>query len=253
MKHHSPTVFSVLSILTIVTVIGLMLATGNVTSRAADPTPGSKLSTPQEGAGGPAATRQAPDVSFESKNAGAPPTVDDLYEKYPMLEAYLEKLDSIEDLQKDLDFKELYNVLALIYKDFGAAGVGLFLEESYMDYDLGVPLPYFDLIEVYEEGGMDKVIAQAKAWKFINDKDEVIGYLAIDPEEKLDAVKSELTKLGVSSYEFDDEEWILEIGIPVKMIRDLKTPDVVLKFMSAIGYIDGVYEFFAPEPELAKS
>jgi hypothetical protein len=248
-KRQSLSVFLVLGAFSFLIVTSLFF-TSSIAALPQGSTPAPKLPTPQEGSEA-VATRQAPEVSHDSKRAGAPPTLKDLYAKYPMLDAYLDKLDEIDDLEKNLDFNEFYRVIALIYKDFGAAGVGLFLEESGLDYDLGVPLPYFDLLVVYEDGGFDKVFAQAKDWKFINDKNELIGYVVIDPLEKLDSVKAALKKMGVSTYDFDEDEWILDIGIPVQTLRNMKTPDIVLKFLTTIGYLDGVDEFFAPEPEIA--
>jgi hypothetical protein len=43
---------------------------------------------------------------------------------------------------------------------------------------------------------------------------------------------------------------VLDIGIPLQVLRDLKTPDAMLQFLATIGNMDGIDEFFAPETEL---
>jgi hypothetical protein len=251
MGGKTSTAFRALSLLAIMIVASLMFASsGKATSLGLAATP---RATPQEGGESGVGTPQAPDVSFDSKQAGAAPTLKDLQAKYSMLNAYLEKIDDIDDPMEDVDFKDLYGVLAMIYKDFGAAGVSIFLEESELDWALNVPLPYFDVFEAFEAGGFDKVIEQAKELKLLNDKGELVGYLALEEDDQQQAVSDAVKKLGISVYEYDKDEGVLEIGIPTQILIDLKTPDEVLKFWTSIGSIEGVDEFFAPEPELSST
>ena len=82
------------------------------------------------------------------------------------------------------------------------------------------------------------------------EKDELIAYLAIYPADQLEAVKSALKKMGIAAYDFDTEDEVLDIGIPLRVLQDLKTPDAMLQFLAAVGNMDSVDEFFAPEIEL---
>jgi hypothetical protein len=251
MKRYSrPGFILLLSAMFLLTSISLSLVPHSARAQDSKPTPGVKAPTPQEGSAA-IPTPKKPEIVDNSDKVKPAVTFDDLLAKYPALEAYLEKLDEIEsdEYYKEIDYNELYQQLVMIYKGSGATGVSVFLEESYLSEDLDIPLELFDLIVRFEDGGFDKIVEQAKTSDLIED-DEIVSYLAIYPAEEVEATKAELKKVGISAYDFDDDDEVLEIGIPLKVLSDLKTPDAMLKFLATVGNMDNVDEFFAPETEL---
>jgi hypothetical protein len=251
MKHHvASRLLFLVSALVLLFSASLSITPHSAVAQGNNPTPGVKLSTPQAGSTA-IPTPQKPEVSDNSDRVKPSVTFDELLKKYPTLKAYLDKLDAItsDEFYKAVDYKELYQQLAIIYKDYGSTGVSVFLDESYLSQDLDVPLTFFDLVMRFEDGGFDKIAEQAKKEDLI-ENDELVAYLAVYPPEQLDALKSALKKAGVSAYDFDDKDEVLDIGIPLQALHDLKTPDAMLQFLAAVGNMDGVDEFIAPETEL---
>lgn len=240
-RHAS---FGILSTILVAAIsVGFMLAPfGTPVSGAAPTAP--PIATPKQ-SDKPNATPQPPQISFDSNKIGKPVTINDLLAKYPSLKPFvdqIEKLDS-DDVYTKLDFAQLYKAVSMIYKDYGSPGVIVFLQETYLSDDLGIPDQYYELLMFFDQGGFDKIQAQAKTWKLTNDKEELVAWVVIYPEEKLAEVKTALQKLGISLYAYDDDEGSLDVGIPFRILRDLKTPDAVLKFWSSIYQIEGVDEF----------
>lgn len=217
------------------------------------PTPGVAAATPQEGQANatPAATTASDQTT--SGHFALPPTLNDLVSKYPDLQPYLTKIAGSKPGQMDL--QELYAKIAEIYnqksgdnKYGGAERVGIFLKESGLLDKLGIPERYIQLLTAFDQGGMQAVIAKAKEWKLINDKDELIGFLFIDPATKVPDVTTALQKLAVSTYAYSDKTQELQIGVPLALLQDRQDPAAILAFFVKIGNIDGVAGYRVPDP-----
>src|SRR5205807_2050323 len=125
----------------------------------------------------------------------------------------------------------------------GATGVAAFIKGSGLLEKMGIPLSYLDLLSVYDKGGFDAVKKLATDRQIINDKNEVVGYLAVDDPLNLDFVMKDLDKLGVTTYGFLPDSEELEIGIPLDLLGQYQTPDTLLKFLVSVAQVNHVVGF----------
>jgi hypothetical protein len=234
------TVFMVLALLLMPTATPVSYAQGNPTatpdlSDAGDnPTPSSNVTQPKGGGG----------------KFSLPPTLDELIAQNPELKTYLDK---VKDVQVgDFDFSELYTVLAGIYDKEGLAGVIIFLQDSGLLEKLGLPPEYIDLLLMLDKGetGRDAAIEAARTLGLISDADELLGFLTIETDEKVEAAKTEILGLGVSAYEYNADTGELAIGIPLALIEGVQTPGELFSLFAKVATVDGVTGFRVPKPNL---
>ncbi len=175
-----------------------------------------------------------------------PPTLDELIEQFPDLAPYIEQVSG--QAVGDLDFAELYNQIVRIYEAEGIAGVATFLDESGILETLGIPLGYLELLPIYEQGGAEALRTAARERGILNDRDEFVGYLAIDAPENLPALTTTLQNLGVSVYNFLPNTEEVEIGIPLDIIAQYQTPGTLLGYLTQIANAEHVVGFRLPVP-----
>lgn len=175
-----------------------------------------------------------------------PPTLDDLIKAYPDLKPYLDK---VKDMKVgDMDMAELYKYIVQIFKDKGASGVATFLKDSGILDKFNIPLSYLDLLTVYDSGGLDAVVKMAKQRKIISDKNELVGYLAIDDRANLGSVTDALKGLGVSVYTFLENTDEIQIGIPLDVLAQYQSPGALLGYLAQVGNVPHVVGFRPPTP-----
>jgi len=216
---------------------------GGIDVGPVNPTPGpatpAPIATPPPGGGdiGGTPVKQPAKVN-------PPATLDDLLKQFPDLQPYLDK---VKDLTSDkMDLGELYSQIIKIFRDRGATGVAAFLKDSGILDKLNIPLSYLDLLTVYDKGGLEAVAAMARQRKLINDKDEIVGFLALDSKDSLAAVGKDLEALDVSVYGYLPETEEVEIGIPLKTLSQFQTPGTLLGYLTRIANVNHVVGFRGP-------
>jgi subtilisin family serine protease len=177
-----------------------------------------------------------------------PKDLDQLIEAYPDLAPYL---DRVRDLPiGDMDLGELYETIVTIFETEGATGVATFLKDSGILDKLGIPLSYLDLLVAYDEGGLAAVDELARRRGYINRFNELVGYLAIDAPENVDAVRTTLEELGVSVYRYSEFTEELEIGIALDVLALYQTPGALLEYLTQIATAEHVVGFRGPTPSV---
>jgi hypothetical protein len=211
-------------------------------------TPGTIGTPPADG--GKITGPEGTEVAVTQIDVNPPPTLDDLLKQYPDLKAFIDKLPP--DLT-DSDLGELYKRIVQIYKDRGASGVAVFLKDSGILDKLGIPVSYVDLLTAYgDKGDLQAVEKLARDRRLINDKNEIIGFLAIDAPENATTVSNDLKALGVSVYTFNVNTDEVEIGVPLAILSQLQTPEKLLGYLSKIAKTAHVVGFRPPSPRTVK-
>jgi subtilisin family serine protease len=210
------------------------------------PTPAAPVATREPGAGNTIGGTPVGPVNFE-----LPPTLDELIAQYPDLQPYL---DLVQDQTlEDLDFSELYARMVQIFKDHGASGLAVFLDDSGILDKLGIPVSYLDLLTVYDDGGLVAVEDLARERKLINRFDEIVAYLAIDEEANLPALRETLEGLDVSVYRYLRNTGEVEVGIPLVTLAQFGTPGSLIGYLVEIFQAEHVVGVRVPVPALTSS
>lgn len=200
----------------------------------------------------PVASTPIPDASFNGTPVGPNPTLkppkslDDLKKEYPELGPFIEKYK--DSKVGDLDMTQLYARVVEIYDKEGATGVATFLEGSGLLEKLGIPLSYLDLLRAYEKGGLTEVGKLARIRQIVNDKDEIVAYLALDSKDNQGAVTASMTELGVTLYAYNDQKEELEIGIPLAVLAQFQTPGKLLEYLVKVANVQHVVGYRVPTP-----
>ncbi len=183
-----------------------------------------------------------------------PSTLDDLIKQYPGLKEYIDKVAGPDKPISSADLSELYKHIVQIYKEKGASGLATFLKDSGILDKLGIPLSYIDLLTAYgDKGDMKAVEKMARDRKIINGKSEISGYLALDAQGSLAAATKDLQDLGVSVYGFDLNTEEVEIGIPLSILAQKQTPELLIDYLTKIAHVNHVVGFRPPTPLTTKS
>jgi subtilisin family serine protease len=180
-----------------------------------------------------------------------PPTLDELIAQFPDLQPYIEQVRG--QTVGDMDFTTLYERISEIYEAHGIDGVAVFLQDSGILEQLGIPLSYLDLLTAYDEGGLEAVEAMARTRGIINANDELSAYLALDSQSNLEAVTASLQGLGVTVYGVLVNTDELEIGIPLEIIAQYQTPGTLLDYLVSIAHTEHVVGFRLPTPVISDS
>ncbi len=180
-----------------------------------------------------------------------PTTLEELIAQYPDLQPYLDQVSG--QVVGDMDFAQLYEHIIQIYEEHGATGVAVFLEDSGILEQLGIPLSYLDLLTAYDEGGLEAVEAMARTRNIINANDELSAYLAIDSQENLAEVTAALQALGVTVYDYLVNTDELQIGIPLDILAQYQTPGSLLDYLVSIANTEYVVGFRVPQPVISDS
>ncbi|MCC6973778.1 MAG: S8 family serine peptidase [Anaerolineae bacterium] len=206
------------------------------------PTPTRPITRPTPNGGGIKGTPVVP------PKFNPPPTLDELIAQFPDLQPYL---DQIKDLTADqLDLADLYKRLIDIFNANGATGVAAFLKDSGLLEKLNIPLAYLDLLVVYDEGGVAAVEELANTRGYINDDNEIVGYLGIDDKANYDALKADLeTRLGVTVYSYLPDTEEVEIGLSLDLLAQYQTPGSLLAYLVQVGTAPHVISFRGPAPD----
>jgi subtilisin family serine protease len=175
-----------------------------------------------------------------------PPTLDELVAQYPDLQAYIDQVGG--QLPENMDFAELYTHIVQIYNEHGASGVAVFLEESGILEQLGIPMSYMDLLTAYDEGGLPAVEEMARSRNIINANDELSAYLALDSQANLAAATTDLQALGVTVYDYVPNTVEVEIGIPLEILSQYQTPGSLLDYLVNIAHVEHIVGFRVPIP-----
>lgn len=176
-----------------------------------------------------------PELETDAPPFVPPPSLAKLIEEYPELGPYIDKIRA--GVVKDIDIDELYTQIIQIYDEKGIDGVATFLSESGILEKLGIPLSYLDILIEYDHNGLDAAIKMARDRGIINDHDEIVAYLAIDSKDNLDEVTKSLTDLGVSVYDYLDDTDEVQIGIPLAILKQFKTPKEALDYLVEIANV----------------
>ena len=80
----------------------------------------------------------------------------------------------------------------------------------------------------------------------------MVVFAEIDDPANVDSVKGALTKIGVSSYDYNASFSRLHIGIPIALLQQFQTPVALLKFLVSIPSIPHVVGFTVPLPAIVK-
>lgn len=230
-------------------VAGITLAGGNNLAQSqADPTPtpGGLRLVPDTPRPTPIIPSLTPPEDAEPREFTPPPTLDELVEQFPELEAYIEEF--LETALEDLDLNALYIRVLEIYAAEGASGLAVFLGQSGILEKLGLPLSYLDLLIEFDEGGLEAVEELARTRQIINDADELVGYMTIDERDNLDVASAALEELGVSVYQFLLNTNELQFGIPLAILAQFTTPEGLIEYLVQIANVPGAAGIRPPVP-----
>ncbi len=211
----------------------------------------SVIKTPPPDNGGTVKVPGGTAVPVGEPKVNPPTTFDELLKQYPDLKPYI---DSLPAELNGTNLAELYKRIILIYKDKGAEGVATFLKDSGILDKLGIPVSYLDLLLAFGDKGDIKAVEKlARERQLINSKDEVIGYLALDSRSNEAAVRKALEALGVSAYRYLPNTEEIEIGIPLAILGQYKTPGPLLEYLTKIARTPHVVGFRPPTPATASA
>lgn len=215
-----------------------------------NPTPTSMppvgVKTPPPGGGSINGTPVAP------PKVKLPPTLDDLLKQFPDLQPYLEKAKDL-NIGDAAQLAELYSRIVQIYQGAGASGVATFLKDSGILDKLNIPLTYLDLLIAYDDGGADAVTEMARERQIINNDNEIVGFLALDDQANLEAVRERLTRLGVTVYDWMPDTEEVEIGVPLGLLATYQTPGSLLGYFALVANTEHVVGFRVPAPVVRAS
>lgn len=221
-------------------------------SATAAPTqPGIKGTAP---ASSGSVSAQGTPVAFGTAPAIKPPTtLDELLKQYPDLKPYIDSLANKTQLT-EADLSDLYKKVIQIYNDKGASGVATFLKDSGILDKLNIPVSYLDLLTAFgDNANLEAVQKMAKERRLLNEKNEIVGFLALDSKDNLAQVTTDLKALGVSVYSYDDNLEEVEIGIPVDVLSQFQTPGKLLNYLNNIAHVAHVVSWRPPSPKSATS
>ncbi|MCC7450623.1 MAG: S8 family serine peptidase [Anaerolineae bacterium] len=205
----------------------------------------SVIKTPPPDNGGTVSVDGTP-VPANPPAVNPPTTFDELLNLYPDLKPFI---DSLPPELNGTNLADLYKHVIQIYKDKGAEGVATFLKDSGILDKMGIPVGYIDLLLAFgDKGDIQAVEKLARQRQLINSKDEVIGYLALDSRTNEAAVRKSLEELGVSAYRYLENTEEIEIGIPLAILGQYKTPGPLLEYLTKIGKTPHVVGFRPPTP-----
>jgi len=208
----------------------------------------SVIKTPPPDNGGTVNVNGTP-VPVGEPKVNPPTTFEDILKQYPDLKPFI---DSLPAELNGTNLADLYKRVIQIYKDKGAEGVATFLKDSGILDKMGIPVSYIDLLLAFGDNGDIKAVEKlARERQLINSKDEVIGYLAIDSRSNEAAVRKSLEDLGVSAYRYLENTEEIEIGIPLAILGQYKTPGPLLEYLTKIGKTPHVVGFRPPTPVTA--
>jgi hypothetical protein len=177
-------------------------------------------------------------VAVSPVKATPPPTLADLLKQFPSLQPLIDSLKG-KDLSK-VDLSDLYKNMVDIFNKNGATGLAVFLKDSGLLDQLGIPLSYMDLLVAYDKGGLDNVQKLAKQRGLINSKNELVATLVLADVTAADQVVTDLATLGVNAYPPVDQDGLLSIGIPLDTLANFQSPDTLIKFFIAISQVKNV-------------
>ena len=177
-------------------------------------------------------------VSIKPVVINPPPTLDELLKKYPSLQPLIDSLKN-KNLST-VDLSDLYKNMVNIYDKEGATGLGIFLKDSGLLDQLGIPLSYLDLLMAYDKGGLEAVSKLARTRGLINSNNELVASLIVTDPTAVDQVTADVQALGVMAYPPLDQNGLLAIGIPIDTLTNFQSPDTLIKFFVAITQVKNV-------------
>ncbi len=176
----------------------------------------------------------------------APPSFDELLEKYPELGELLQNLD-LTDLD-EAKLEMLYNQLLALYEEEGFDGLHQFMLESGILDALNLDSAYLDFVLAYEDGGPEAAAELARQRGLVTDDDElrIVLILDTDDAEDISDVETQLNQiLGAHILQQYGNE--IEVGVPLERLMEMDSSQEALARLVALAHVEHVIGVRTPE------